>query len=210
MEEYRFLKSIGFLVAVLSLFILGTASPKNAIAQQDYFWVGVDRAGINSHQLSRPWCPEGTYLVAFDLDSKRNYAPHDSPVVGQAMCRPDPSRSYRWGSTTRVGVETAGINSHQAGPPWCPQGTFLVAFDQDGPRHYRDTDSPVIGQAMCAAPANPAGRWGTCFWVEVQNSHQPGPPWCPEGTFLVAFDLDGGPDPYDYPVVGRAMCCSLP
>ncbi len=48
-------------------------------------------------------------------------------------------------------------------------------------------------------------------WVRVVNSHQPGRPWCPPGTFLVALDLDGprNLDAHDSPVVGQAMCAGL-
>jgi len=181
------------------------------------FWVGVERAGINSHQPGRAWCPNGTFLVAFDQDGPRNYSPYDSPVVGQAMCGTARTPNNRWGSLKWVGVERAGINSHQPGRAWCPGGTFLVAFDLDGPRNYSSRDSPVVGQAMCASLAGRRqGAWGSCFWVGVDrariNSHQPGRQWCPDGTFLVAFDLDSKSNyaPHDSPVVGQAMCCSPP
>lgn len=49
-------------------------------------WVSVERAGINSHQPGPSWCPSGQFLVAIDLDSRSNYSPYDSPVVGQALC----------------------------------------------------------------------------------------------------------------------------
>jgi len=188
---------------------------KPLVAQDgNTFWVGVQNAGINSHQAGRPWCPEGSFLVALDLDGPRNLSPHDSPVVGQAMCR---RAGYRWSERNWFPVESSGINSHQAGRAWCPAGRFLVALDLDGPRNYSPYDSPIVGQAMYAGLAGrAANRWGSCFWVGVENaginSHQPGRAWCPDGTYLVALDLDGPRDisPYDSPVVGQAMCCSLP
>jgi len=116
-------------------------------------WAGVERAGINSHQPGPPWCPRGTFLVAFDLDRKPNSSPHDSPVVGQAMCASIANRPQgAWGSCFWVGVDRAGINSHQPGPQWCPEGTFIVAFDLDGKGNYYPHDSPVVGQAMCCSP----------------------------------------------------------
>ena len=179
------------------------------------FWVGVERAGINSHQPGRAWCPNGTFLVAFDQDGPRNYSSHDSPVVGQAMCSSPRTPNNRWRSWKWVGVERAGINSHQPGRAWCPGGTFLVAFDLDRKANYSAHDSPVVGQAMCASLAGrPQGAWRSCFWVGVNragiNSHQPGQQWCPQGTFLVAFDLDSKANyaAHDSPVVGQAMCCS--
>jgi len=57
--------------------------------------------------------------------------------------------------------------------------------------------------------------WSSCSWVKVEqqgiNSHQPGPAWCPDGSFLVAFDLDGDRaiSAHDAPVIGQAQCCKL-
>jgi len=202
-------------VCLVFVFTLGLPYLKPSVAQdRNSFWVGVQNAGINSHQPGRPWCPEGTFLVALDLDGPRNYNPHDSPVVGQAMCR---RAGQRWAEWNWFAVENAGINSHQPGRAWCPGGFFLVALDQDSRSNYSAHDSPVVGQAMCASLAGRnMGRWGSCFWTGVQsagiNSHQPGRAWCPQGTYLVALDLDGPRNysPYDSPVVGQAMCCSLP
>jgi hypothetical protein len=214
MKSCRFSKIVRLLVAVVFLFILESQYKERVFAQQGCRWVGVERAGINSHQKGGAWCPPGTFLVAFDLDSNFKLCHHDSPIVGQAMCCPDYTMSYRWGSTTWVGVETKGINSHQPGPAWCPNGMFLVAFDLDGPRNYSPWDSPVVGQALCASPVGTGGSgWGQCLWVGVEtrgiSSHQPGPAWCPNGMFLVAFDLDGPRNisPWDAPVVGQALCC---
>jgi hypothetical protein len=208
--------SIAILIPMLALI----SSSRSGMRQswRGCTWVGVESAGISSHQpVQRPWCPQGHFLVAFDLDGDRRYSPHDTPVVGQAMCCQANSWSNQWGTLAWYGVQKAGINSHQPGRPWCPGGSFLVAFDLDGDRNYSPHDAPLVGQAMCASLAGtPQGRWGRCFWVNVGkagiNSHQPVGPWCPEGTFLVAFDLDGDRrySPYDAPVVGQAMCCSLP
>jgi outer membrane protein assembly factor BamD (BamD/ComL family) len=48
-------------------------------------WVGVHKAGINSHQPVT-WCTGGSFLTALDLDQEASYSAHDSPVVGQALC----------------------------------------------------------------------------------------------------------------------------
>lgn len=209
-------KIILLFLIVLSLFYFNLENSENVDAKDNTFWVGVERQGKNSHQPEGPWCPEGAFLVAFDLDRRGNYSPHDSPVVGQAMCAIAKGPNDRWGFKTWVGIEKAGKNSHQA-IRWCPQGTFLVAFDLDGPRNYSAHDSPVVGQALCASLAGSKRNGSSkCFWVGVENagksSHQPGKRWCPEGSFLVSFDLDGPRNlsPYDSPVVGQAMCCTLP
>jgi hypothetical protein len=137
--------------AIMSM--AGFVDLKQAVAQDSRsFWVGVERAGINSHQPGRPWCPNGTFLVAFDQDGPRNYAAHDSPIIGQAMCGSPRIPNSRWGSWKWVGVERAGVNSHQPGRAWCPGGYFLVAFDLDSKGNYAAHDSPVVGQAMCCSP----------------------------------------------------------
>ena len=141
-------------VLVVMMFTMGFAFARPSVAQDRHsFWVGVQNAGINSHQPGPAWCPEGSFLVALDLDGPRNFSAHDSPIVGQAMCANSAGRAMgRWGSCFWVGVETAGINSHQPGKAWCPEGTYLVALDLDGPRNYSAHDSPVVGQAMCCSP----------------------------------------------------------
>jgi hypothetical protein len=113
-------------------------------------WVGVERAGINSHQAVA-WCPEGQYMVSLDLDREGASDPLDSPVVGQARCCPRaPAASSHWGECSWVGVERAGINSHQP-HMWCPAGSYLAGMDLDrGP--YDPLDSPVVGQAYCCTP----------------------------------------------------------
>jgi hypothetical protein len=118
----------------------------------DSTWVGVEKAGIDSHQQGKPWCPSGYFLTALDLDGLRNYSAHDSPVVGQALCSSIAGTTPNWRECRWVGVEVAGINSHQPGPSWCPSGAFLVALDLDGPRNYAAHDSPIVGHAMCCSP----------------------------------------------------------
>ena len=112
------------------------------------FWRPVQRAGINSHQPGRPWCPEGAYLVSVDLDGDRRYAPHDSPVVGQAQCAYPANRPRGGSRCSWEGVSAAGKNSHQP-EQWCPAGTYLVAYDLDGPRNFAEHDSPIVRQALC-------------------------------------------------------------
>jgi hypothetical protein len=48
-------------------------------------WVGVDKAGIDSH-ARETWCPNGSFIVGFDLDADWNRDGKDSPVIGQAHC----------------------------------------------------------------------------------------------------------------------------
>lgn len=144
-----------FVSVIVLLSILGFISPKQAAMRQSWrncFWVGVERAGISSHQPGRAWCPPASFLVAFDLDGDTRYSPHDAPLVGQAMCANlAGTPPGRWGRCYWVDVGRAGINSHQPVGPWCPQGTFLVAFDLDGDRRYSPYDAPIVGQAMCCS-----------------------------------------------------------
>jgi len=114
-------------------------------------WVGVETAGINSHQAV-PWCPEGQYIVSLDLDRQGAYDPLDSPVVGQARCCPRaPAASSHWGECSWVGVERAGIDSHQL-HTWCSGGSYLAGMDLDRQGAYDPLDSPVVGQAYCCTP----------------------------------------------------------
>ena len=188
---------------------IASALPSHA---QQCTWRPVERAGINSHQPGPPWCSNGEYLAAFDLDGPRNYAPHDSPVVGQALCCPYGSNSAWRGQPSWTPVGRAGINSHQSGVPWCPDGSYIVAVDLDGPRNYAPHDSPIVGQVLCAFPANDDGRWSESRWFPVEsggiNSHQAGRSWCDPGWFLISYDQDGPRNyaPHDSPVVGQAQC----
>ena len=56
------------------------------------------------------------------------------------------------------------------------------------------------------------GAWGSCTWAEVgsQKSHQAGSAWCPPGSLITQFDLDGDStvSGTDAPIVGRARCCT--
>ena len=112
-------------------------------------WVGVLKAGVNSHQ-PETWCPDGSYVTGLDLD-RGPYDPLDSPVVGQAQCCPMAASQYvKWSSCSWVKVEQAGINSHQP-VTWCPNGSFVAGLDLD--RAALDPlDSPVVGQALCCNP----------------------------------------------------------
>jgi len=47
-------------------------------------WVEV--GAIASHNQSNTWCPNGSFLTQFDLDSPGNVSDHDSPIVGWARC----------------------------------------------------------------------------------------------------------------------------
>ncbi len=173
-------------------------------------WVGVENAGINSHQPNT-WCSNGSFMVGLDLD-RCNCRGEDSPVVGQAQCcNLQGNQISSWGSCSWVGVQQAGVNSHQPSA-WCPEGSYLTGLDLDG-GPYGPMDSPTIGQAQCCSLPAPLSEWTACQWVGVESnsisSHQPNT-WCPNGSFLVGFDLDqqGAYDPLDSPVIGQAYCCS--
>jgi hypothetical protein len=208
MKRQNSLKLTILCVFIVSVLVISVN--RQSIAES-CFWVGVERANINSHQpLS--WCPNGAFLVGFDLDGDKRYSSHDAPVVGQAMCCMPKTVNDKWGSSMWVGVQSANINSHQLNR-WCPDGTYLVGLDLDGDKRYSPHDAPVVGQAMCASLRG-SGSSGRCFNIGVHraniNSHQPNR-WCPAGTYLVGLDLDGDKrySPHDAPVVGQAMCCSL-
>lgn len=173
-------------------------------------WVGVENAGINSHQPNN-WCAEGSFLVGLDLD-RCNCSSSDSPVAGQAQCCALNGDQYNtWRSCSWVGVERSGVNSHQP-TAWCSEGTYLTSLDLDA-SSGDPMDSPVIGQAQCCSLPAPLVAWSSCQWVGVHNaganSHQP-ETWCPDGSFLVGFDLDreGSYDAMDSPVIGQAYCCT--
>ncbi len=166
---------------------------------------------VRSHQAGDSgWCPDGFFLAALDLDSAPSLDPHDSPVVGQALCcRPPGEARPAWGECSWVPV--GAQRSHQRGPEWCPPGSFLTRLDLDGDRKYSARDTPYVGQARCCRPAG-SGRagWSSSGWVPVggRKSHQAGPAWCPAGTYLTALDLDSEPgaSAHDSPVVGAARC----
>ncbi len=173
-------------------------------------WVGVEQAGINSHQRAT-WCSNGSFLAGLDLDRIATDA-MDSPGVGAGFCCPLSAAQFSpWGQCSWVGVEQAGINSHQA-VAWCSDGQYLAGLDLD--RIATDAmDSPGVGAGFCCPLGDPKySGWGSCSWVDVHpaiNSHQP-VTWCPNGSFLVGLDLDreGSYDAMDSPVVGQAYCCS--
>lgn len=103
-----------------------------------------------------------------------------------------------------------GPKSHGAGAAWCPTGRFLTQFDLDGDRGLDDHDAPIVGQARCCAPAAAPSAWNQCAWVGVgRSSHQAGAGWCPDGSYVTQFDLDGdrGLSGADAPIVGQALCC---
>jgi hypothetical protein len=174
-------------------------------------WVGVEQAGINSHQRAT-WCSNGSFLTGLDLDRIAADA-MDSPGVGAGFCCPLCVAQFSpWGQCSWVGVEQAGINSHQA-VAWCSDGQYLAGLDLDRIGGADPMDSPGVGAAFCCPLGDPKySGWGSCSWVDVHpaiNSHQP-VTWCPNGSFLVGFDLDreGSYDAMDSPVVGQAYCCT--
>jgi hypothetical protein len=177
-------------------------------------WEAVEIGGINSHQPAPVWCPDGTFLTGLDLDSDAASSEHDSPVIGQARCcSVSGFETVGWSSCAWVGVETAGINSHQPNPAWCPEGSFLTQIDLDADGASSAHDSPVIGQARCCTLAGmEAFAFGSTYWKGVEtegiNSHQPSDDWCVDGGLLTQFDLDadGSLSGFDSPVIGQAKC----
>ena len=69
--------------AVLCASVVGEPTPWT---DASCAWRPVENAGINSHQPSGSWCEPGEFLVSFDQDGPRHYAPHDTPIIGQAKC----------------------------------------------------------------------------------------------------------------------------
>lgn len=182
-------------------------------------WVGVARAGLNSHQPGPAWCADGSFLTALDLDGDRRLSGHDAPVIGQARCCDlDGARPSRWGTCTWVKVEQAGLNSHRPFQQWCPNGSYITQIDLDADSSASANDSPVVGQVRCCTIAGGASRrWGSSYWRPVEtwvdgkltgiDSHQAGESWCEDGAFLTQLDLDGiGGLGHDAPVVGQAKC----
>ena len=136
----------------------------------------------------------------------------DPPVKQPAICR-NLKIKYEvfiaegaWGSCSweKVGIQ----KSHQPGSPWCPAGSLITQFDLDGEPTLSGTDAPIVGRARCCTHTKLIS--GSCSWqpVGLQKSHQGTPDWCSNGTYLSQFDLDGGPSPQDYPIVGQAKCCN--
>ena len=177
------------------------------LAWTDCSWIAV--GARRSHQAGQPWCPNGSYLTQFDLDSVAGASGHDSPVVGQARCCRlsqfySPWTNCYWAP---VGVQ----KSYQPEPQWCADGYFLTGLDLDGERGVAPQMAPIVGQAFCCrAQSGPAMRWGSTYLEDVgaKQSHQPGPAWCPPGSFVTQFELlgTGGYSAHDAPYVGRVRC----
>ena len=175
------------------------------------FWVGVGATA--SHTPGAAWCPGGTFLSQLDLDGAgQGGGGADFPVVGRARCCVDelpapPSH----GSCTWVTV--GAVTSHQAGPPWCPGGSFLTQLDLDTVgAGVSPAESPIIGRARCCTPMQSTSpSYKMCSWRPVggRKSHLRPDPWCVPGTYLTQIDLDAAPgaSATDSPVVGRVRCC---
>jgi hypothetical protein len=164
----------------------------------------------NSHQLN-PWCPAGSFLVAFDIDEVPSWDPQDSPGMARAYCATlAAASSSAWEDSFSVAV--GAVNSHNRQAEWCPQGTYLVGLDQDRTDNegvvYGDGDAPIIGTALCARPSGSPYSSSELGWHDVgfAESTTPSGPWCPDGAFMTRLDLDGGADGYAYPIVGSAEC----
>lgn len=173
----------------------------------DCQWVGVEDAGLNSHQSTGTWCGEGTFMTQFAQTSNIGYQGPDSPTIGSAKCCTSGDMSAGgWTPCDWSLVEQAQISSLEPGAPWCPAGTFITQFNLDG--GVTAAEGPVIGAARCCGLANTSTTsYHDCTWVPVDDSHAKEPSWCPEGAFLTQFDLDGCGDDHRCPVVGQARCC---
>jgi V8-like Glu-specific endopeptidase len=114
-------------------------------------WYNVWKGGINPHQPTTAWCPQGSYITGLDLDSVGVASAWDSPVVGQVQCSKLAGYT-NWGSSYWIDIERAGINSHQP-EEWCLDGSFLTQFDLDSDGTLEAWDSPIIGRAKCSRPA---------------------------------------------------------
>jgi hypothetical protein len=111
-------------------------------------WVGVARAGINSHSMHGTWCPQGHFITGIDLDGCGNCDAKDSPLIGQVQCS-KLSHVSSWGSS--YWMEVGSQQSHQAGAGWCLDGTFITQLDLDRDGALAAHDSPVIGRVKCSA-----------------------------------------------------------
>jgi len=177
-------------------------------------WVLIGKGGKNSHQPTQ-LCPDGGFLTALDLDGDRNKSAHDTPVIGQALCcKVAGAENLKWGFSLWKGIEKAGIHSHSMSGTWCPQGHFITGIDQDACGNCDAKDSPVIGQVQCSKLAGSQySNWGSSYWMDVgaKKSHQAGPGWCLDGTFIAQIDLDreDAADPHDSPVIGRVKCSAM-
>jgi hypothetical protein len=173
----------------------------------DCTWIPV--GAQRSHQAGTAWCPNGSFLTQFDLDGDRNLQAHDAPVVGRARCCRIAQFYSPWGSCHWA--EVGAQRTIEPGWSWCNDGDFLVAVDLDGDRNLPARLAPIVGRALCCrAQSGPASRWGSTYLepVGAQKSHQAGPAWCPEGSFLTRFQFTGpsGYADHDTPFVDWATC----
>jgi hypothetical protein len=162
------------------------------------------------------WCPNGNFLTGLDLDRADVIDAVFSPVIGQAQCCPlATGQSSSWDGCYWVLIGNNGRDSHQP-KAWCGDGSYLTALElltgsdvlEEDPMDY-----PVVEAAECCGmAATQYTKWSSCSWVGVEsagiNSHGQ-ETWCPNGSFMVGFDLDraGDYDEWDSPVVGQAYCC---
>ncbi|KMY67260.1 hypothetical protein AAU61_10340 [Desulfocarbo indianensis] len=180
-------------------------------------WVKVAQKGIASHQAGKAWCPQGSFLVALDLDRGPKLSAHDDPVIGSARCcKLAGAENNKWASCAWHKVGQAKKNSHQMLPAWCPNGSFLTQIDLDADAKSSAHDSPKVGQVRCCKLSGAQyQRWGSSYWIGVEkrgiNSHGAGEPWCLDGAFLTQFDQDADHklNAKDSPVVGQAKCSRL-
>ena len=166
--------------------------------------IGYDK----SHFQIGGWCPAGSYLTQVDLDSDISHGEGNSPIIGRARCcKLCGYEASGWGSCSwhKVGYD----KSHFQVGGWCPAGSYITQIDLDGDPSHGPGNSPVVGQVRCCRlPGTQLPNWGASAWVEVgglQSHNWHLGDWCADGTFLTAFDLDGGPNK-DYPIVRGCEC----
>lgn len=176
--------------------------PRTPYGHCAWYPVGADR----SHRAGSPWCPQGHFLTQLDLDGDRRLDDRDAPIVGQARCCAPAAAPQGWGQCAWMPV---GRGSHQAGPAWCPHGSYVTQIDLDGDRGLPGRDTPIVGQARCCRHAAlTVNGWGSSAWwpVGLEQSHGAGQAWCPPGSYIAALDLDSGGQSHDSPYVGQALC----
>jgi hypothetical protein len=179
--------------------------PESAWADCD--WARVRQPDPATQAPTSEWIPDGSFLVALDLDLRPGPQDRSDTVVGRVQHCALPGAS--WGRCAWV---TVGQKSHAARSAWCADGSYLTQLVLDRPDSGSESDALVVSRARCCSLAGGEyGPWGSTYWKGVESagidSHQAVRPWCVNGAFLTQFDLDVevGPDGRG-PVVAQAKC----
>lgn len=215
--------------ALLCLFIMCPA-----IAQATCQTVGIESAGLNSHQRNYDTINNGYFLVEVHFESCDKCAnEYDSPVIKEVIaCNTDMYQHepmMKWDKTPYwVEIGAAGINSHQRNANWkIPDGYFITQIDLDGWMKGGGPsamDGPVIGAVRIAKI--PGYKWDDCRWVDFGwtaynrtygiwswRSPPPAGPQVdsvPDGYYITQLDLDSaGTTGRDSPIIGAVRVCRL-